>query len=524
MKKLVFLLFIIIISVSFPVSAQSDEQIYIATIEGKLALHISPDENSEKVTTVPACTEVTLLETKGTWGLVTFENKSGWISLSFTRKTYNKAAEATGFDSVRTVKVQSQKTVVPLYSLPSSNSTTGSVVKYSIPTDVVLTIIRETTTGWGLVSMSGEYAWIDMHNTSKYQTETQKTISKYEIYYVYALSPGGAGVNMYADNGTNNVVAIIPECTQLTVREIQGDYAYVAYNGINGWIPLKYTTKSLFHSQLNTGEKIHEEYITDGKYGKKKTNIHSVPTDREGEYTVIGSINADTYVFVQRRTRDGWCLINHNGVIGWIHESKIIPVEKETDTELKILNKKEEAYLTSDNDNGTRMYSDADMSHTVTYIPECVKVRIMAEKNDMKYIFCDYASGWVENRYVVDSYSAALENSVTEDKREYTLKKDTLLMNIPAMKGEYGSNVVANIKEGRKVQVMRIVSMNQKKWGLIEIDGQKGWINLEDADIKLYVYEIIMIIIGGFVLIVVTTIVIVLKMRKKAKRKVIENE
>ena len=66
--------------------------------------------------------------------------------------------------------------------------------------------------------------------------------------------------------------------------------------------------------------------------------------------------------------------------------------------------------------------------------------------------------------------------------------------------------------------------IQQKKWGLIEIDGQKGWINLEDADIKLYVYEIIMIIIGGFVLIVVTTILIVLKMRKKAKRKVIENE
>ena len=148
-------------------AALAAEYVYSASVEGEISLYISPDDESHVITKIPACSRLKLLETERTWGLVEFNNKAGWINLSFTRANYSKAAEATGNDFTKSVQVKAKDTKAVLYNVPSDDIRLGSSEKYSIPNNTVLKITRQTDSGWGLVSMHGKYAWIKMSENDK---------------------------------------------------------------------------------------------------------------------------------------------------------------------------------------------------------------------------------------------------------------------------------------------------------------------------------------------------------------------
>ena len=99
MKKLIAFIFTIAALLCFTHTAFAAQTLYAANVEGELSLHISPNEKSYEIATIPACSKLTLLDQDKTWGLVEFNKKSGWVNLSFTRTSYKKAALATGSDS-----------------------------------------------------------------------------------------------------------------------------------------------------------------------------------------------------------------------------------------------------------------------------------------------------------------------------------------------------------------------------------------------------------------------------------------
>ena len=516
MKKILCLIFVLMTLLMMQeLSAYAEKAVFGASASGEIYIHISPNKDSYVLEIVPACTQMNLIKKEDTWGLVSINNKTGWVNLSFTRDSYDLAAEATGYDSVKNVATLShlQKTV--LYNLPSADEKAGSKEKYSVPAGTVLKIIRETASGWALVPMNKDYAWVQIENTASYKTETEQQVSDLGIYYVYTLSESKEGTKLYLQNRESSVLRVIPDCTKLTVRESNGDYLYTSYDGNNGWVRASDTTKSLADAQANTGTEVNEEYISE-----KTADIYNVPSDSEVDgAVVIGSIELGKRIFVQRITFDGWMLINHDGIIGWIPPESAVPILQEADTVVSVFDKFLKGYISGEKNTGAKMYASYDKKEIIVTMPECVEVGIIAEENGCCYVKSDYASGWVDKNYITNDYQTAVSTGLLDEKQEYVTIQKAYFMSLPAEAEMYNSKKLMEVKTGVEFTVIRIVTTDKTQWGYTEINGKKGWINLQSAEKKLsnvknYIY------VGALTLlaVLIVAVLLLIKILKKGKQ------
>ena len=478
MKKFLSLICIMIaILMCSAVSASAEKAVYAASATGEVSIHISPDRESYVLEVVPSCKKMVLIRQEDTWGLVRINNKAGWVNMSFTRDKYKLAAEATGYDSVKNVSVKSESDTTILYSLPSTDERTRSEEKYTVPTGTVVKIVRETASGWALVRVSSDYAWVRIENTVPYKTETEEQISNIGIYYVYTRSAKNEGTKLYAKNNEASVLRTIPDCAKLTVREVKGSYIYTSYDGVNGWVKKTDTTSSLADAQSNAGTVVEEEFIMSAE-----TNIYNVPSDEPAEGTVaIGKIGSNERIFVQRITFDGWMLINYDGVIGWISPESAQVVPDENVSTVEVLEEFLKGYMCGEKNTGVKLYgSPKNKDYTVT-VPECIEVEIIAEEDGYYYVRSDYAAGWVDKKYISEDFEAAVSANLLEKNQFYVLEKDSSLMSLPTSSELCYSEVLLEVANGEKFTVSRIVTTGKSKWGYTEIDGKSGWIKLSMA-------------------------------------------
>ena len=523
MKKLIYTLFsILIISMFFATGASAKKLLYVASLDGMLELYLSPDKDSLKITDIPGCSELNLIKTEGTWGNVVFANKCGWINISYTRDTYEKAAETTGFESKKNVETKNDRNKVDLYTLPSDEVKYGSEKKYSVPNGVILKITRETSDGWGLVKVNDEYLWVNLKNTIPYITEAEQAIEDYELYYAYTFSENGSGVKLYADSNGKTELATIADCVKLTVRKTENNYAYVSYNGINGWVNIDSTTESFSNAQVNTGNEVNAEYVISGDTSSS-VDIFNVPSNKIKDGAVaIGSINSGTKIFVQRSTSDGWMFVNYDGTTGWILPDDAQLQPNDDVLLIKPLDDKKSRYVLTGKENGLPIYPQYDNNTVVARIPECVKVEVLAEKNGRQYVYCDYASGWTEPGGLTDSYEKALNTNYLKKALKYKVRENTVLMSLPMKEYLCGNNKLLSVEKGTKLEIIRIVTDGKTKWGLAEADGVTGWINLGYAGRIYSPLEItlfILVSVLGIALIVFAVIFIVRKIKSVRKKK-----
>ena len=515
MKKIACIIIMLISLFCFSGAALAAEYVYSASVNGELSLYISPDEESYEITKVPACSKLKLLDTRRTWGLVEFENKAGWINLSFTREDYSKAAEATGRDSLKNVKVSTKEEVAVLYNSPSENVALGSSEKYQIPNGTVIKITRETPSGWGLVSMNGKYAWIQMDKTAPHNTETDA--DQYGIYYVYVLSDGGKGLELWGNERGRNLCAVIPDCIKLTVRETKGDYGYVSYDGINGWIDLRYTTESLSNAQLNAGREVNVECTVTAEGESGYVNMLNIPSDNPSDGgVVVSSLANGEAVFVLRATLNGWSLVYHNGNLGWLPPQTTTVAE--ISIEENIINIYEapvKGFVATVKGKGLKLFPDASQEDAVATVPEAVQIKIIAERDGYKYVYSDYAAGWVKDAPMVDTYEEALEKYLDEKRIYYVTDRETNLMSLPTANELCGSIILSVIPEGKYVEAIRTVTTSDSKWLLVKVDGEKGWIKMSHADKAKIPVIITLLIILVIAVILVIGVVIVRKVRRK---------
>ena len=166
MKKIICfisILFTVIFS-SF-ITTYAAENLYATSVSGEISLRIEPSEQSAEITKIPACAKLKLIDTQQTWGQVVFKNKCGWVNLSFTTDSYSNAAKSTGNDSTKNLMVKAKNGSARMYNLPTLDPVLGSKEKYTVPNGFILSITRETESGWGLASMNGKYAWIELKYT-----------------------------------------------------------------------------------------------------------------------------------------------------------------------------------------------------------------------------------------------------------------------------------------------------------------------------------------------------------------------
>ncbi len=516
MKRITCIIIMLISVLCFSGAALAAEYVYSASVDAELSLYISPDEESYVITKVPACSKLKLLDTRRTWGLVEFENKAGWINLSFTREDYSKAAEATGRDSLKTVKVSTKDKTAILYNVPSENASLGSSEKYQIPDGTVLKITRETQSGWGLVSMNGKYAWIQMNKTTPHIEETDA--DKYGIYYVYVLSDGGKGLELWENEKGQNLCAVIPDCVKLTVRETKGNYGYVSYDGISGWIDLRYTTESLSNAQLNAGREVNVECIVVAQGDSDHVDMLSIPSGNLGDGGgVVSSIANGEAVFVLRSTLNGWSLVYYNGNLGWLPPQTTTVAELLSEEDIiNIYEAPVEGFVATVKGKGLKLFSDTSQKDAVATVPEATQIRIIAETDGYKYVYCDYAAGWVKDTPIANTYEEALEKYPDEKRIYYVTDRETSLMSLPTGNELCGSTVLSVLPEGKYVEAIRTVTTSNSKWLLVKVDGKLGWIKMSHADkakIPLMITLLIILVIA--VLLAVSAFVVRRLRRKK---------
>lgn len=527
MKKLFGFIFMIMMLLSFSQVSFAAENLYSASVEGELSLHISPGDNSYVVTKIPACSKLKLLKTERTWGLVEFQNKSGWINLSFTRSSYSKAAEATGNDSAKRIKVNSEDKKAVLYNVPSADAFLGSEEKFRIPNETILEITRETASGWGLVSMNGKYAWIQMKDTAVYQEEDDA--DRYGIYYVYVLSNEGMGLEMWEKTDKKNLCAVIPDCIKLTVREVKGDLAYVSYDGLNGWIELKYTTESLANAQSNAGTAVNIEHTVIADENTESVNMLSVPSEKEADGgSVVASVKKGEAVFVMRSTLGGWSLINYEGNLGWLPPGSVeIAPEGETNI-IEVPGEPRTAYVKTAEKKGMKLFSEFNGETLVATVPECTEIKVVAQKDGYEYVFCNYASGWALQNEYTENRDEVYEADFSGKKSYYITKTETPLMSIPTGNELCGTQELKLLGKDTYFEAVKIVTTANKKWALVKTDDMTGWVKLADAkEAATPVAIILLIVLAAGIVGVLTFFAVRIIMKKKkenTKKEVEKNE
>ncbi len=523
MKKISMIIITLIALFLFCGVANAANNIYSASLEGEISLHISPSEDSFVITKIPACSKLELIKTERTWGLVSFRNKTGWINLSFTRDSYSKAAEATGNDMVSSVQVETKNGQAVLYNVPSEDIVLGSREKYQVPNQTVLEITRQTPSGWGLVSMHGKYAWIKIEDSKPFDTQNESEI--YGIYYVYTLSEKGEGVNLFVDEYGKNLCGVIPDCVKLTVRETFEGYGHVSYDGVNGWINLEYTTQSLSNAQSNAGEKVNAEYTVEAPEGETEVSVYSIPSQevKDGP-SIVGTVKKDDSVYVLRSTQGGWSLINCDGQLGWIPPNS---VKEKKDTEkydgVKIYTSEKISYVATELGKGLKVYSEPNGKKEHSFVPETARIKILAEENGYKYVYSDYAAGWVKDVPSFKTYEEALEQYPAERKEIYITKKETPLMTIPVASEFEENKTLMIIPEGKYIEVKRIVTSGKTNWLLVEVDGKCGWINKANAQRNGFL-NVLCVAAGIVILLVGASAIIVIHILKKKRKKKAEKE
>ncbi len=477
MKRLKYIILLMVALLFITTSAVfAESAVYCASPTGTLDVHISPNKESFVTDTVYSCAEMSLIRKEGIWGLVSIDGKTGWVNMSFTREEYKEAAEATGKSSENTVQINKLVDKVALYSLPTDDEKEGSVEKYFVPAGTVLEIERETDSGWGLVPMKDSYAWIRMEHTSMYE-EKVTSQSNPGIYYVYTKAKSKRGANLYSKNGGGIILKVIPNCIRLTVRKSGDNYLYTSYDGSNGWVKVSDVTSSQEDARTNVGKEVFEEYLT-----INDADIYNIPSSNEADCAVIlGNISGGKRIFVQRITYDGWMLINNDGIVGWIPpenaEKDLAPKENI----IEVLAEPETGYIASSKGEGVKLYASLYGKDYVLTVPEFLKVKTVAEKEDYLYVSCDYAAGWIKKASFKKEFEEALTLDNSEKEQGYYLKEDTFLMTLPAEEESFGSKKAEKIKKGDRIAVRKTVYTEKTQWGYVNVSGKNGWVILENA-------------------------------------------
>ena len=498
MRKITGIIFILLILLFVTPSVFARNVMYISSPEGEHALHLSPDESGYRITTVPACTEVEILDESGTWYLVLYNRRSGWINSGFTKSTQKEAALSTGVASEKKVEVKSSTGIANLYSSPSDDENTGSKIKHTVANGMILEIKRETPSGWGLVSENAgkTYAWIKMSDA--FECEGSGIAEYPRIEYIYVRSDEGCGVKMWDSPKHHRLLTTVPDCMKLTVREKAENHIYVAYNGINGWIESSSAVSSLSDAMHSTGEGVYLEYVISSD---EDVNVYTVPSDSVSEGSVlVGTVEDEAVVFVQRRTQSGWYLINGEGTLGWMKSEYASEAGEKSSEHVRLLETGRKGFVSTEDGEGLQLYATAEDEYETVLVPECVQVKIIAEKGRFVYVENDYASGWAEKGDLSETHENAVESYLLEEKVKYVLNCDCEMMSLPTTSEQCGSEKIRKLKKGTVFEIIKTAETGELEWGLAEVDGMQGWILLGNASRKEVtlndVFAIAVIVIG----------------------------
>lgn len=204
-----------------------------------LNIRASASVNSAIVGQLDNGTVVTVTEVNGSWGKITYNNITGWISLEYT--TCDAPTKCSVSANVSEIKL-SDKVDLTFSSDANVEYAVSVTVKNSVESlEVLNTVISENTLSFE-VTLGGTYM-IDVVARNAGGKVSAKTLNLTADYCTgqYTVTSSGTTLNIRSSPKTGAVVGSLPDETRVKVTEISGVWGKISHDGVNGWICLDFT-------------------------------------------------------------------------------------------------------------------------------------------------------------------------------------------------------------------------------------------------------------------------------------------
>lgn len=161
LKKVIVIILAVILSITVLATtlyAAYSTGTYRITAKSGLNVRAGAGTGYSIVTAVPYNSTVTVTQVSGSWGKITYNGRTGWISLAYAQKV-NQAP------SYKSVNYNVAITTKAGLNMRSGAGTSYSWVS-SIPYNKTVTITREQS-GWGFTTYNGKSGWILLSYTQR---------------------------------------------------------------------------------------------------------------------------------------------------------------------------------------------------------------------------------------------------------------------------------------------------------------------------------------------------------------------
>ena len=187
-----------------------------------------PSVSGNIVETLSAGTTVSVIYVFDGWGYISYNEKKGYINLSYANRTGDLPKETLYSAGV-------YETTSEL-SIRASASASGTYIS-SVPkgTDIFVTSVSES--GWGYTSYNGSYGYVNLNYATPTGDLPESANSTTGIYTVKT------DINMRIASAHNSsMVTMIPANTTFYVTTVSGGWGYTKYMNYTGWINLSDAT------------------------------------------------------------------------------------------------------------------------------------------------------------------------------------------------------------------------------------------------------------------------------------------
>ncbi|WP_139892159.1 SH3 domain-containing protein [Bacillus sp. D386] len=342
-----------------------------------------------RLLTIPKNKMITATAKSGSWYMVSYSGKTGWVSSSYI-KEYNQTTttSTTYYKTNATSSLYSAANTkkAAVYSIPKNNIFTS--------TQKVVNSIGET---WYRVSYKGKNYFIKSGSVSKVSAAkvTSTSYTAKEATYLYS----------FAGEKHGTLIAI-PKGVKITTTYRIGDWYKTTYRGKTGYINIAKFSKTV--SSTDTS-------ITATKY-KTTANLNLRKTaSTSGDK--LDTIPVNTIVTATAKSGD-WYKVSYNGQTGWVSGTYLVAYSSTSSNTPSGSTITETTYLPIADLNIRA--SDTTSSTKIGLIPKYTQVKSTYKTSEGWYrVTYDGVTGYVSGDYLITKANYDKMNSYEANKNSF---------------------------------------------------------------------------------------------------------
>jgi uncharacterized protein YgiM (DUF1202 family) len=299
----------------------------VTTNGGNLILRAQPSTSAQQLALIPNGTSLIITEFNGDWGKTTYNGQTGWVNMGWVTYVSGDTDNQNQGYALGKYTVVLTSGNLRLREQPSTSADTIAL----IPNGTTL-IITELLNGWGKTTYDGKTGWVSMaylaylgadsdSSNNDVTSDTNSDIIHGDVYVIYVVTNEGAETSIYEEPSTESaILGSIPNGESLLVSLVDGDWAYVTYKNITGWVKMdQLTSKAVVDGIEDEAEK-GLAFVVNTIDKKGVINQHK---EKSIFSDIIQKIPNGTILYVQEISGP-WAKVTYKGKTGWILKTFLV--------------------------------------------------------------------------------------------------------------------------------------------------------------------------------------------------------